>query len=86
MTGEYTFDSPEWRNISTEAKNFIRKMLVFNPAKRISCKEAIEDAWFKKYCAPTTVEIPLIESALLNMSRFRVILLFPHIEKKQIIF
>ena len=48
-------------------------MLVYDPSKRIDCKEAIQDVWIKKYCNPSAVEIPLIEKALKNMSRFRVI-------------
>lgn len=33
----------EWGNISTEAKDLIKKMLRRNPKNRISAKEALQD-------------------------------------------
>lgn len=33
----------EWGNISTEAKELIKKMLRRNPKNRISAKEALQD-------------------------------------------
>ena len=75
--GNYDFDGPEWRNISNEGKNFIRKMLQYDPAKRISTEQAIQDPWIKKYNSDkNAVDEPLINNALLNMSKFRVQNLF----------
>ena len=34
--GKVSFDSSEWREISREAKVFIKKMLTVNPLDRIS--------------------------------------------------
>ena len=32
--GAYTFDSEEWDQISKEAKELIKKMLMFDPSKK----------------------------------------------------
>ena len=32
--GQYNFDTHEWDEISKEAKDFIKKMLTYDPAKR----------------------------------------------------
>ena len=40
MIGKYSFNSEEWKGISAEAKLFIKKMMEYNPEKRLSAKEA----------------------------------------------
>ena len=47
MKGKYTFDIPEFRSLSSYAKQLIRKMLTYNPKDRISIEEALTDEWFK---------------------------------------
>merc|ERR1711988_1100863 len=41
------FDSPPdyWDEISDSAKNFINRLLVVDPAKRMSTKQALEHPW-----------------------------------------
>ena len=70
--GSYNFDGAEWKTVSKEAKNLIKKLLEYDPAKRIGCEEAISDAWIKKYEDKSAVDEPLIHAALNNMSKFRV--------------
>ena len=41
--GEYSLKGPEWENISQGAKNFIGKMLDYNPRTRISASKAMQD-------------------------------------------
>ena len=38
-----------WKKISNETKDFINKLLVKNPEKRMNNKEALEYEWFKKF-------------------------------------
>jgi len=38
-----------WKKISNEAKDFIKRLLVKNPEKRMNIKEALEHEWFKKF-------------------------------------
>jgi len=49
---EYDFPSPDWDNISPEAKQFIKSILIGEPTKRPSAAEALEAAWIKNQ-APT---------------------------------
>ncbi|KAJ3124446.1 hypothetical protein HK098_001120 [Nowakowskiella sp. JEL0407] len=41
MAGEYEFDKPWWDPISEKAKDFIRHLLVLNPASRYTAKQAL---------------------------------------------
>ena len=42
MQGQYQFDSPHWDDISDQAKDFITKLLVVDPKKRYTTKQALE--------------------------------------------
>ncbi|XP_076231015.1 phosphorylase kinase gamma isoform X2 [Calliopsis andreniformis] len=46
MEGKYTFTSPEWADITEAPKDLIRKLLVVDPRKRISIKDALEHSFF----------------------------------------
>ena len=35
----------EWAKISDDAKNLVKKMLTYDPADRISAREALNDKW-----------------------------------------
>jgi calcium-dependent protein kinase len=70
--GSYSFDFDEWKQISGEAKQFIKKMLEYDPVKRYNAEQAINDPWIKKYSGKNIVDIPLMENALRNMTNFRV--------------
>jgi serine/threonine protein kinase len=42
---DFDFPDPEWTDVSEEAKNFIRKMIVKDPVHRYTAIEALEDPW-----------------------------------------
>lgn len=44
--GEFEFDSPYWDDISPAATDFIRKLLVVDPDKRLTAEEALRHPWF----------------------------------------
>lgn len=44
-TGRYTFSSPEWDEVSFEAKDLISQMMNPNPHERISAAEALSHPW-----------------------------------------
>lgn len=46
LAGEVNFKGNEWRDVSTEAKDFLRKLLEYDPIKRITAEEALKDDWF----------------------------------------
>ncbi|XP_067015331.2 phosphorylase b kinase gamma catalytic chain, skeletal muscle/heart isoform isoform X2 [Anabrus simplex] len=47
MEGKYSFTSPEWADITEPPKDLIRKLLVVDPKKRITIKEALEHPFFQ---------------------------------------
>lgn len=44
-SGKYSFPSPYWDLVSDQAKDFITKMLVVNPEKRLSVEECLKHEW-----------------------------------------
>jgi calcium/calmodulin-dependent protein kinase I len=46
MAGQYEFHSPYWDNISSQAKDLIKKLLVVNPKQRLNATQALEHEWF----------------------------------------
>jgi len=54
----YEFEKPWWDNISEDAKGFIRKLLVLDPAKRYTAKQAVMHPFIVLNCGPppNTVE------------------------------
>ncbi|OQR93750.1 calcium/calmodulin-dependent protein kinase [Thraustotheca clavata] len=43
--GAFKFESPYWDSVSAEAKDFISKMLVVNPAERFTADQLLEHVW-----------------------------------------
>ena len=42
---QYEFLKPYWDPISDGAKEFVKKMLIVDPAKRATCAQLLEDPW-----------------------------------------
>lgn len=49
INGEYTLDDLHWDNVSSDAKDLLKKLLENNPSSRISLKEAENHPWIKVY-------------------------------------
>ncbi|KAH9489677.1 Calcium/calmodulin-dependent protein kinase type IV [Bulinus truncatus] len=45
LKGEYKFESPWWDDVSNNAKDLVRKLLVVDPAKRITASAALKHVW-----------------------------------------
>jgi len=45
LSATFDFPNPEWKGVSTEAKNFISKMLVVDPDVRYSAEQCLQDPW-----------------------------------------
>lgn len=43
--GKFTFEPEDWDKISEDAKGLIKKMLTYDPKKRISAETALKDSW-----------------------------------------
>jgi len=55
--GYVTFQQPEWKTISNEAKIFIKKLLQVNPVTRYSARQALDDPWIKIFTGADTIEV-----------------------------
>lgn len=47
VAGKYDFDDDEWNEVSDQAKDLVRRMLVLDPSKRITAAEAVRHEWLK---------------------------------------
>ncbi|KAH0948722.1 hypothetical protein HN011_009802 [Eciton burchellii] len=47
--GQYDFPSPEWANVSQEAKSLIKGMLCIDPAERLQIDAVMRNNWIAKY-------------------------------------
>ncbi|XP_013401601.1 MAP kinase-activated protein kinase 5 isoform X2 [Lingula anatina] len=54
MAGEYTFPTEDWKNISVEAKDVVRRLLDVDPTKRMNIVELQHHVWLQ-YEAPETM-------------------------------
>ena len=54
--GEYTFPEEDWANVSIEAKNLIKKLLITNPKERFNIDQVMSNVWISKH-----VDIPQTE-------------------------
>ncbi|CAI5740362.1 unnamed protein product [Peronospora destructor] len=64
--GKYYYDSPYWDNVSTDAKEFISKMLVVNPNDRATAEDLMQHKWI----IGTDVATVPLTSALTELRRF----------------
>jgi calcium-dependent protein kinase len=69
--GTYSLSGPEWKNISSEAKDLIKQMLTYDPAARITAERSLNHAWIKKK-VHDQVDLKITVSALSNLRAFRV--------------
>jgi calcium/calmodulin-dependent protein kinase-4 len=42
---DYNFNDPAWDNVSASAKDFVSRLLVLDPKKRMSAEEALQHPW-----------------------------------------
>ena len=45
--GKYDFDGEAWKKVSENAKDFVKKLLTYDPKKRLSAKEALNHEWMQ---------------------------------------
>lgn len=46
--GKFSMSGPKWEHVSVEAKDFVRSLLVFNPAKRPTAEQALKLPWLQR--------------------------------------
>ncbi|KAI8065946.1 kinase-like domain-containing protein [Gongronella butleri] len=73
MSGKYEFDEEYWSDISKNAKSFIDGLLMFNPEKRLTAKQALEHPWITgedKPSEPTNL-VSVVKRAVDNHSHLK---------------
>eukprot|EP01057_Protomagalhaensia_wolfi_P005603 Protomagalhaensia_wolfi_Nauph_80__5602@NODE_635_length_2175_cov_19_288390_g474_i0_p1_GENE_NODE_635_length_2175_cov_19_288390_g474_i0NODE_635_length_2175_cov_19_288390_g474_i0_p1_ORF_typecomplete_len434_score69_11Pkinase/PF00069_25/2_6e65Pkinase_Tyr/PF07714_17/5_4e36EFhand_7/PF13499_6/5_5e12EFhand_7/PF13499_6/1e16EFhand_8/PF13833_6/4_2e06EFhand_8/PF13833_6/1_1e05EFhand_8/PF13833_6/8_7e09EFhand_1/PF00036_32/2_9e03EFhand_1/PF00036_32/6_2e05EFhand_1/PF00036_32/9_4e09EFhand_1/PF00036_32/0_037EFhand_1 len=51
-TGNYNFDTRAWRRVSDYAKDLVRRLLTYDPRRRLTAQEALQHPWIQFYNAP----------------------------------
>lgn len=54
--GTYYFPSSDWRHVSVEARDFIRRLLQVNVSKRMTVDQALRHPWMARHSASTKAE------------------------------
>ncbi|RLN97954.1 hypothetical protein BBJ28_00008631, partial [Nothophytophthora sp. Chile5] len=55
--GRYDFDSPEWTNVSSEAKDLISRLLLVDASKRLTAEEVLRHPWLSGSAPSTTMTL-----------------------------
>ena len=71
INDEINYSSPKIKNLSPEAKDLLKKLLIKNPDKRLSASEALEHNWIKKYAPHTKVNRAFSRKIYNNLKNFK---------------
>ncbi|KAJ3342381.1 Calcium/calmodulin-dependent protein kinase type 1D [Gonapodya sp. JEL0774] len=78
LKGKYKFFSPDWDTVTATAKDFISRLVVIDPAKRITSEQALAHPWIAGVgddVAPKRVLTTVSENLVKNFNakkKFRV--------------
>ncbi|EPR60647.1 calcium-dependent protein kinase CDPK2B [Toxoplasma gondii TgCatPRC2] len=74
-SGKFSFNEQDWKNVSVEAKDLIRKLLTYDPAQRLTAEQALAHPWIKHYAtkANPVADAPLNSKILDNFRAFRAV-------------
>ena len=70
--GIVSYTGPQWTKISKQAIELLRKLLTYDPDKRISAEEALNDAWLKLYEHKRITNSMKMLECIHNLKAFRV--------------
>ena len=48
VMGKYEFEEDSWAHVSEEAKYLVKQLLVTDPSKRLSSREALNSSWMRQ--------------------------------------
>eukprot|EP00301_Raphidiophrys_heterophryoidea_P014518 c22941_g1_i1.p1 GENE.c22941_g1_i1~~c22941_g1_i1.p1 ORF type:complete len:439 (-),score=134.01 c22941_g1_i1:296-1612(-) len=69
LKADYQFHSPWWDNISDQAKDLVSKLLVVDPQKRLTPKEALDHPWMLQSQVGGSVDISKLQDYVLRNSK-----------------
>lgn len=69
--GKYTFANDQFKTVSAQAKDFIDKLLTYDPEKRPSAEQMLQHPWLTDMLKSTHVDETLAQGALANLKNFR---------------
>ncbi|CEM35351.1 unnamed protein product [Vitrella brassicaformis CCMP3155] len=67
--GKFKFNEADWKNVSGEAKDLIRKLLTFNPKDRYTAEQALNHPWVQHLAQAS--DAPISRSIVDNFRAFR---------------
>ncbi|KAK1320122.1 Calcium-dependent protein kinase isoform 2 [Acorus calamus] len=79
--GDLDLTSEPWPSISDSAKDLVKKMLTYNPKKRITSDQVLEHPWIKGHQVSNT---PIDSAVLIRMKQFRTMNKFKRLALKVI--
>ena len=69
--GEFDFDGEEWDDISTDAKDLIKKLIV-RPEKRLTAPEALKHKWLRSHTGKRALDKTALKKLnVSNMKKFQ---------------
>ena len=68
--GKYDFDNEKWDEISNEAKDLIKKLLIHDFNKRFSAKEALNHPWIVKHRKNKKIDKEKLNEVVLNFKNY----------------
>lgn len=71
-SGSYNLIGTVWDSVSNEAKRLIKKLLEYDPEKRPTAEQALNDPWIKNKAGIKDIDKPAAINALKNLRTFRV--------------
>jgi len=68
--GKYSFNHPEWQDVSEDAKDLIKKLLIMKQEDRFSAEQALNHTWIKN-TAPKAKKVALTAGFVNKLRCFR---------------
>lgn len=68
--GTFAFTNSDWKNITEDSKDLIRKMLKYNPTERYKAKDCLNHIWIQNK-APQATNVPLQTNFVSHLRSFR---------------
>jgi len=74
LHAKYDFPSPEWDDVSATAKDFVSKLLVVNPADRLSAEQALTHPWIVEQAPKRALKsFASVQSGLRNLQEAKAV-------------